>query len=1161
MGGSSMTTGWNYRLAWHDDICKGPVDAVIQFNGAEKVAWKGRRTSSGVSFINKPMLWGGDKDQGGAVGPLRWMFGEAGQMPNAYLVGLLGPEQPARRGILTAVYEGGTWGANNPYQQKRSYRVERIRAGWDGDDCWYPSTAAVPLDDLELDTLIAPNVMLDSMDSSIDGSDGGFDFELPEFCTLVIELGPGSDAWSFTPSDDYQPENYSYLTWSNRFGIANLTDPGIGGGVFWLDRYATAAAARAANGSERVEIPITQAGTYRLYLYDATIDDNRGTGSYRVSFRSAGSRFAMNPAHMILFAHTQEDTGNQPRAGVNLDSLNAAADWFYANGFGLCTERKPKDESPDEFIQRIERVAGCSFSRSLVDGLFYLDVANGEYDLDSLPIITDKDVISFKEFPTVLQDAVNSVSVRYRDPERNEDVITPPVRALALAQQYGEIHLTLDYLEIPIGNIAVRVAERELLARITPTRLFELVCRPKVYGLRRSQYVRLQLPKRGIADMVVIVGEIQAGSLSSGAITLKLNQDVYSLPTTVYTDVELGEDTSPPTEPADLDPQLVMEAPYMTLAGQLPAAELAEIPDGAGYVIGAASDPGRMRDFTMATSPPGGDFEEVGDSPFAPSARLTGDIEPGLELGIGYTEGRGMATIEVGDVLQIGGEIMRVDAHDPELHTLGLGRGCGDTIPAKHFEGDALIFFQRAAAYDPTQYFEGEHVLTKLLTNSWSERMPLADAPTVDVEMKDRQARPYNNGDMKLNGVSIFEVGQGTPGGGTGGPGGGGPTTPPATGTNGAPASTELGPLGGFPDNAPPLFPLPTVFDVDVVDDPAFDDPATLARWRKQDGSPLGPEWSLVEGKLKFQGGFGVHTAYNYSRRYGMPYMPFPRLSIENNAKVQNSPGTKTEIGVAWGLYTTGQIPSYLEASEPLHYLDETEVTHTWLNEIRRSGSGPQFPGEYPTLNFMQVVRHTVEYGFDTGTATVDDFDMIITKIDPEVTPETPTNLDLSDGLTGITLWPDPTDTNEFVPDISVAGGVLTATFHSIYGFYRWIIFDDPLEHCDDADQFVRMRLKAWSNDPNTQANNTGKKYTTGGVTAGIAYKSPTGEINTVSAAGIPGRGDFTPREYYHEGRVNASSGYTKHAAVLLVGSVGTQAKFKDFEVASTNDSYPDTPP
>src|SRR3546814_5611263 len=43
---------------------------------------------------------------------------------------------------------------------------------------------------------------------------------------------------------------------------------------------------------------------------------------------------------------------------------------------------------------RICKVAGCSFTRSLADGQWYIDIANGEYVLEDLPILTDDDVRS-----------------------------------------------------------------------------------------------------------------------------------------------------------------------------------------------------------------------------------------------------------------------------------------------------------------------------------------------------------------------------------------------------------------------------------------------------------------------------------------------------------------------------------------------------------------------------------------------------------------------------------------------------------------------------------------------------------------------------------------------------------------------------------------------
>ena len=51
--------------------------------------------------------------------------------------------------------------------------------------------------------------------------------------------------------------------------------------------------------------------------------------------------------------------------------------------------------------------------------------------------------------------------------------------------------------------------------------------------------------------MVCLIGDIPStGKLKSGAFQLTLAQDIYSLPSTVYTEVELGEDPRPPSTPA-----------------------------------------------------------------------------------------------------------------------------------------------------------------------------------------------------------------------------------------------------------------------------------------------------------------------------------------------------------------------------------------------------------------------------------------------------------------------------------------------------------------------------------------------------------------------------------------------------------------------------------
>jgi hypothetical protein len=207
-------------------------------------------------------------------------------------------------------------------------------------------------------------------------------------------------------------------------------------------------------------------------------------------------------------------------------------------GFGICPNWDPASESVEDFEQRICKLIGGSFSRSLEDGQWYLDLARGDYVLDDLPILTDDDILDFKEQPSTFDSAINSVSVRYFDPERKETIVTPPVRALGLVATFGTIHQTYDFPEIPTAHLATLVALRELLTTTTPTRGFDLVTTRRSYAWRPDQYFRLQAPKRGIADMVCLVGEKQSGTLKSGAIKLKATQDIYGLPATSFVQVE-----------------------------------------------------------------------------------------------------------------------------------------------------------------------------------------------------------------------------------------------------------------------------------------------------------------------------------------------------------------------------------------------------------------------------------------------------------------------------------------------------------------------------------------------------------------------------------------------------------------------------------------------
>lgn len=757
--GSKATVGYWYKVAYHAGLGVGPIDAFLEFRGGDITAWSGNLTTSGTISINAPNLWGGEKDQGGIVGDADVMFGEATQQPNAYLLSTFGNQVPAWRGIASLVFKGGRYGAMNPYPQKPSYKFARIVKGWDNDACWYPEKAVVPISSdttLPVDALGWEYVVVPK------GSDPGH-----------TGLVPPASGWQPAPAGPWTNGNIwpmQTTLWVRRSvtitGINQVCHLAADNGCVMLVNGAVVGASNAdnipiaSNENNPVSIPLAVGSTYQIagkaFSEDNPADDS---GSYcSVSITAAGLS-AMNPAHILYDAKTQQDMGREPIANMNDASFRAGADWYYQQNFGLCTEYDPASETLDDFVSRIEKVAGCSVSRSPIDGQCYLDIANGVYDLASLPRLTDDDILSFSESPTILDSATNSVSVQYFDPQLKETLTTPPVQALALVDAFGTIHDQTSYLEIPTSDLAVRVATRDVRASVTPTRAFELTTTRLPYAWRVGTYFRLQSPKRGIADMVCLLAEKSSGTLKSGAITITATQDIYSLPTAAFVDTEHGVDTSPSPIPVAIAVQMAFEAPYVTVVGLLSRADMAALPSDVGYLQTVAADPAfpsTSLNYALTVSS-GGDYVATATGDWCACATIaasSGFDDTAFVLTNGYLLGN----VAVGTGALWDNEIVRVDAIDAVSGSLVLGRSCADTVPMQHAAGSTIWFYGTETAADATEYAAGETVEVKLLTNTGSQQLDPPLATALAVTFDSRIVRPYPPGAVQLNGASPWNT-------------------------------------------------------------------------------------------------------------------------------------------------------------------------------------------------------------------------------------------------------------------------------------------------------------------------------------------------------------------------------------------------------------------
>lgn len=183
MGGrgkkEGQVTGYKYSMGLHMGLCRGPIDSLVEIRVGDITAWPVAsisKTGGGTSTIvntvegdlvtnyvpptyadvpkpdpvtvsstieiNAPKLFGGETKEGGIVGTLAVMMGEATQGQNEGLVAMLKDSLiGAFRGVVTLFYDGEV-ASNNPYPKPWKFRVRRALQGWDGE-VFYPEAADI----------------------------------------------------------------------------------------------------------------------------------------------------------------------------------------------------------------------------------------------------------------------------------------------------------------------------------------------------------------------------------------------------------------------------------------------------------------------------------------------------------------------------------------------------------------------------------------------------------------------------------------------------------------------------------------------------------------------------------------------------------------------------------------------------------------------------------------------------------------------------------------------------------------------------------------------------------------------------------------------------------------------------------------------------------
>lgn len=757
-GSKKVTVGYWYRMLFGYGWCKGPIDAFLELRGGGRTAWKGEVKQTSRIHVNAPNLWGGEKREGGLQGYFDVQLGEPSQGVNDYLRTRLGSDQPTYRGKAIGVWRGGRYGAMNPYPKPMEFKLRRILRGWDNDECWYPEKAEIAILDgsvallghgweYQIETFTEPNTVWNNFTVPTSGWQLGGD--LP-FTTNGMS---GGKYWTPARSNIWLRRQLRVNSSGVTMNIA--ADNGC---VVWVNGINVGSsnptnAPIPGNQNNPVSHKFSATGTVEVlvkaYAEIRSVDE----GGNIVALAFTGARlYGMNPAHILYDSITAADMQGEPVGMLNEESFVAAADQLFSEGFGLCTTYDPDAETVEEFQQRICNVIGGSLTQSRINGQYYLDLIRDD-DTGSIPIITADDILELKWEPVPLTEVINQITVEWFDPERKEHRSTPPIQSLGAIQAAGRvIPEVMRYPEIPSESLALRVAGRDLQARSTPLTRFTLTLnrRHGIWALRPGKRFRLQSPQDGFADVVCILGDIDTGTLTSGRITIKAVQDVFGMPDTVYVEAEGGQAPPQNLPPAASPHQRLIEAPYVELVANMSGTELADFPDDAGAMMAMASRPISGLNYSIWSAAEGAELEDNGSGDWCPVARVVEEADY-LDTDFTLTSGSNLGDVAVGDWALWDEEIIRIDAIDPELNLLTVGRGCADTVPHKHAANSLIYFCGDWGATDDVQYVDGETVTAKLLTRASGAELSINDAQELTVEMQQRQFRPYPPAGVKIN--------------------------------------------------------------------------------------------------------------------------------------------------------------------------------------------------------------------------------------------------------------------------------------------------------------------------------------------------------------------------------------------------------------------------
>jgi len=477
---------------------------------------------------------------------------------------------------------------------------------------------------------------------------------------------------------------------------------------------------------------------------------------------AADGQVDMNPAHIIRETLTNTVWGGlgYPLADLDDASFQTAANLLLAEGFGLSL-LWAKNTSVEDFIRIILDHIDAKLYFSHVTGLLRLKLIRNDYNIGAVPVLNESNIVELVDYTgPAATEVVNQVTLNYVNRDNQGCAITVQDIA-ALARMNGQVNAaTLDFVGIADGQVAARVAARELQQLAMPISSVVLVINRTQSGLEPGDCFNFCWSPLGIADLVMRVDQVEIGLHTDGQLRITAVRDVYGLGAVTLTDPVGSLWSRPENAPATAVRRKLMELTWWQFVREVggdSASVLAELDDSSTFVTCFCGRPSsdalnyemwsRNVGATEWTKKDSDSFPFVGTT----AADLAPEVESIIALQESYID---TDLVKVGSYACLGDELVAVLAIDTVNVTVTVARGVVDTIPVAHATGEFLWFHQGLYGLDQTERAATEAVEARILPSTSLGRLDLALAATDTITCSGRMMRPYPPGNVKLNGAA-----------------------------------------------------------------------------------------------------------------------------------------------------------------------------------------------------------------------------------------------------------------------------------------------------------------------------------------------------------------------------------------------------------------------